>query len=333
MAKYDLGIDLGTATFVVYSRTEGIFIEEPSVVAIDKKKGQIIAIGHEAKEMLGKTPDEIEIIRPVQDGVINTPEVIEDVLRYFIKKAKKGISFSKPIFVIGIPALTTDVERRAVKEAAEKVGASKAYLVLEPVAAAIGTEIDITKPNGHMVVDLGGGTTDIAVISLGGSVMRESIKVAGQAMDNEIIKYIKKQYRFSIGEATAEQLKKEIGKAYSMEENLELEITGQNIKTGLPSSLIINSDDVFKAIKSVLGEIISKIKNVLEKTPPELAADVMKNGIILAGGASKIRGLDKLIFEKTGVKTRVTDEPHLTVAKGTGILLDNIELLNRVSVD
>ncbi|MDN5342455.1 MULTISPECIES: rod shape-determining protein [Oceanotoga] len=333
MAKHDLGIDLGTATFVVYQRGVGIIIEEPSVVAIDAKKKKIIAIGTQAKEMIGKTPEQIKIIRPVQDGVITNPEVIEEVLRYFLKNAKKGLSFSKPKLIIGIPALTTDVERRAVKEAAERVGASQVFLVSEPLAAAIGSEIDITKPNGHMVIDIGGGTTDIAVISLGGTVESESIKVAGEAMDDEIVKYIKKSYRFSIGTSTAERIKKEIAKAYKDEETIEIEVKGQDIKTGLPSSIKINSDDIFEAIKPVLNEIIIKAKNVLEKTPPELAADVMNNGIILVGGVSRIRGLDKLLKEKTGVNTIVTEDPHLTCAKGTGILLEDIELLSSVHVE
>ncbi|HOO74504.1 MAG TPA: rod shape-determining protein [Tepiditoga sp.] len=333
MAKHDLGIDLGTATFVVYKKGEGIILEEPSVVAVNKKKNKIIAIGQEAKEMLGKTPGEIEIIRPVQDGVINAPDIIEEVLRYFVKNAKTGISFSKPTLVIGIPALTTDVERRAVKEAAEKVGASEVFLVVEPVAAAIGSEIDITKPNGNMVVDIGGGTTDIAVISLGGTVLSESIKVAGQAMDSEIIKYIKKKFRFSVGEATAEMLKKEIGKVHPAEEEKEMMIKGQNIKTGLPDQLKMTSTDVQKAVEPVISEIISKVKIVLEKTPPELAADIMNNGIILAGGAAKIRGFEKILTEKTGVETKILETPDLTVAKGTGILLDNRELLIRVAVE
>lgn len=333
MSRHDLGIDLGTATFVVYQRGVGIIIEEPSVVAVDKKKKKIIAIGTEAKNMVGKTPDQIQVIRPVQDGVITNPMIIEEVLRFFFKKAKKGMSFSKPKLIIGIPALTTDVERRAVKEAAQRVGASKVYLVSEPLAAAIGSEMQITEPNGHMVVDIGGGTTDISVISLGGSVRSESIKTAGEAMDQEIVKYIKKHYRFSIGESTAERIKIQIGKAYENEEDIEVEIKGQDIKTGLPSSLKISSMDIYNAIKPVLNEIILKIKNVLEQTPPELAADVSQNGIILVGGVSRIRGLDKLITEKIGVDTSVSEDPHLSCAKGTGILLEDVELLNRVNVE
>lgn len=332
MAKHDLGIDLGTATFVVYKRSEGIIIQEPSVVAYDKKKKKIIAIGTDAKEMIGKTPEHIKIIHPIQDGVITNPEIIEEILRYFLKRAKKAVNISKPYLIIGIPALTTDVERRAVREAAERVGASRVYLISEPLAAAIGSEIDILKPDGHMIVDIGGGTTDIAVISLGGSVISLSIKIAGEAMDQEIIKYVKKTFRFSIGEATAERTKIEIGKAHIDEENIELVIKGQDIKTGLPANITINSDDIYRAIKPVLTEIILKIRNVLEKTPPELAADIMKNGINLVGGVSQIRGIDKLIEEKTQVHTFIIEDSSLTVAKGTGILLENIELLNRVQL-
>jgi rod shape-determining protein MreB len=333
MAKHDLGIDLGTATFVVYKRGEGIIIQEPSMVAINKRKGQILAIGAAAKEMIGKTPEEISIVKPIQDGVISDPDVIEEVLRYFIKKAKETFALSKPNLVIGIPALTTDVERRAVVDAAERVGAARADLVIEPLAAAIGSGIDIVKPDGNMIIDMGGGTTDIVVISLGGIVVSDSIKLAGQAMDAEIIKYVKRVYRFLIGESTAEQIKIKIGKAYEKEENIEMEVKGQDLKTGLPSSIKLNSEDVFKAIKEILDELISHIRMVLEKTPPELASDILKNGIILTGGTALTRGIDKFIEEKTCVKTRITDEPHLTVAKGTGILLDDIELLSRVSVD
>ncbi len=323
MAKSDLGIDLGTATFVVYQRGQGIILEEPSVVAVDKSKKKMLAIGKEAKDMVGKTPSQIQIIRPVQDGVITDPSIIEEVLRYFVKKAKsKGFNMYKPRLIIGIPALTTDVERRAVKEAGSRIGASKVFLISEPLAAAIGSGIDITEPNGHMVIDIGGGTTDLAILSLGGCVISETIKVAGEAMD-----------QFLIGETTAERLKIDIGKAFSQEENLEMEVKGQNIKTGLPSNLKLTSDDIFYAIKPILNEIINKIKNILEKTPPELAADIMQNGLIVVGGVARLRGLDKLISEQTGVRTYIPEDPHLTCAKGTGILLEDIELLNKVQVN
>lgn len=334
MAKSDLGIDLGTATFVVYQRGQGIILEEPSVVAVDKSKKKMLAIGKEAKDMVGKTPSQIQIIRPVQDGVITDPSIIEEVLRYFVKKAKsKGFNMYKPRLIIGIPALTTDVERRAVKEAGSRIGASKVFLISEPLAAAIGSGIDITEPNGHMVIDIGGGTTDLAILSLGGCVISETIKVAGEAMDQEIIKYTKRRYKFLIGETTAERLKIDIGKAFSQEENLEMEVKGQNIKTGLPSNLKLTSDDIFYAIKPILNEIINKIKNILEKTPPELAADIMQNGLIVVGGVARLRGLDKLISEQTGVRTYIPEDPHLVCAKGTGILLEDIELLNKVQVN
>jgi rod shape-determining protein MreB len=334
MAKSDLGIDLGTATFVVYQRGKGIILEEPSVVAIDKDKKSILAIGHEAKNMVGKTPTQIQIVRPVQDGVITDPKIIEEVLRFFIQKAKSGgFSMYKPRLIIGIPALTTDVERRAVKEAGSRIGASKVFLISEPLAAAIGSEINITEPDGHMVIDIGGGTTDLAVLSLGGCVISETIKIAGEAMDEEIMKYVKRRYKFLIGEATSERLKIDIGKAHSHEENLDMEVKGQNIKTGLPSTLKLTSDDIYYAIKPILNEIINKIKNILEKTPPELAADIMNNGLIVVGGGARLRGLAKLISEQTGVRTYIPEEPHLTCARGTGILLEDVELLNKVQVN
>ncbi|AEX85761.1 rod shape-determining protein MreB [Marinitoga sp. 1135] len=332
MAKHDLGIDLGTATFIVYKKNEGVIINEPSVVAVDKLTNTITGFGSEVKAMVGKTPYGIEIIRPMQDGVIAYPSLIEQLLRYFIKQAKTGFFPSKPNLVIGIPARTTDVERRAVKDAAEKVGANKAYLVLEPIIAAIGIGLDITKPNGHLIVDIGGGTTDIAVISLSGSVVSESIKFAGEIMDQEIIKYVKRKYKFLIGESTAEYLKKEIGKAHRDIETLELEVRGQDLATGMPSSRVINSDDIYEAIEDVLNDIIQKTKNVLEITPPELSADILKNGIYLAGGVAKLRGLAQLFEEKTGVTTNVAEEPQLCVARGAGILLENPELLSKVAV-
>ncbi|MBM7560121.1 rod shape-determining protein [Marinitoga litoralis] len=332
MAKHDLGIDLGTATFIVYKKNEGIIINEPSVVALNRLTNEIVAFGNEAKDMVGKTPYGIEIVHPMKDGVIAYPSIIEQLLRHFIKQAKTGFLPAKPNLVIGIPARTTDVERRAVKDAAEKVGANKAFLVLEPIIAAIGIGLDITKPNGHLIVDLGGGTTDIAVISLGGSVLSESIKLAGESMDQEIIKHIKRKYKFLIGEATAEYLKKEIGKAYEEIENLELEVRGQDIATGMPSSRVINSEDIFEAIHGVLDEIILKTKAVLENTPPELSADILKNGIYLAGGTANLRGLDRLFEEKTGVKTTIAENPQMCVAQGAGILLDNPQLLSKVAV-
>lgn len=332
MAKHDLGIDLGTATFIVYKKGEGIIVNEPSVVAVDNLTNTVTAFGNEAKAMVGKTPHGVEIVRPMQDGVIAYPSLIEQLLRYFIKEAKKGFLPSKPNLVIGIPARTTDVERRAVKDAAERVGANKAFLVLEPIIAAIGIGLDITKPNGHLIVDIGGGTTDIAVISLSGSVISESIKLAGEAMDVEIIKYIKRKYKFLIGEATAEFLKKEIGKAHRDIETLELEVRGQDIATGMPSSITVTSDDIYEAIEGVLDEIIQKTKNVLENTPPELSADILKNGIYLVGGMANLRGLAQLFEEKTGVKTEVAENPQLCVAQGAGILLDNPDLLSKVAV-
>ena len=333
MGKNDLGIDLGTATFVVYKKGEGIVINEPSVVAINKLTGELIAFGFEAKKMEGKTPVGTEIVKPMRDGVIVYPDLIEQVLKHFVVRTKsKSLFSSKPQMVIGIPARTTDVERRAVKEAAEDVGASMVHLVIEPLAAAIGADLDILEANGHMIVDIGGGTTDIAILSLGGTVISESMRVAGEAMDKEIVRYIKRKYRFLIGEATAENLKNTIGLADPSGEVLEAEIRGQDMVNGLPSSKIINSLDIHEAIKPVLDEITQKIKQILESSPPELAADILKNGIVLTGGVARLRGLDMLIEKETGVKTVVAQNPELCVALGTGKLLENTELLQRVEV-
>ncbi len=330
MGKNDLGIDLGTANFIVYQSGKGIVLNEPSVVAVSKKTNKILAIGHEAKEMLGKTPEQIEAIKPMKDGVIAEYTIILEVLKYFQKKFIKN-PFLKVNMVIGVPTKTTSVEQRAVFDAALRAGAKRVHVVTEPVAAAIGVGIDVTKPVGNMIVDIGGGTTDIAVISLGGTVTGDSIKIAGNAIDEAILKGVRRNFGLVIGEPTAEEIKIKIGKAHPDVEDLELEIRGRDAVTGLPRTEILNSTDVYKMIKPVIDNIISRIKFVLEKTPPELAADISTNGMVVTGGGALLRGIDKAITDETGIKCIIADEPLMSVAKGTGILLENEELLELVA--
>lgn len=331
MKKGDLGIDLGTATFLVYQKGKGVVIYEPSYVAISRKTGKIIAIGQQAKEMIGKTPQEILAVKPMKDGVIAEYTVIEEVMRSFIKRTRPSFGFFKPNMVIGVPTKITNVEHRAVVEAAMNAGAGKVYVVKEPIAAAIGAGIDVTKPQGNMIVDIGGGTTDIAVISLGGVVVGESLRIAGDAMNEAIIKYVRKQFQMYIGESTAEEVKIRIGKAHPDEEDLEMDVKGRDVVTGLPKKVTLNSDDVMQALKDILRTLIIGIHSVLERTPPELAADIMGEGVYLVGGGSKLRGLDKLITEETGIKTILISEPEYSVVRGTGELLDNDELLSVVA--
>lgn len=332
MGKNDLGIDLGTANFIVYQQGKGIVLNEPSVVAIEKKTSRILAIGLEAKDMLGKTPeDKILAVKPMRDGVIADYTIISEVLKYFMKKLNKGLFF-KCNMVIGIPTKTTSVEQRAVYDAALKAGAKRVHIVLEPTAAAIGIGLDVMKPIGNMVIDIGGGTTDIAVISLGGIVVGDSIKLAGNALDDAIVKGVRRTFGLIIGEPTAEEIKIKVGKVHPEVEDLELEIKGRDAVTGLPRTEVVNSTDVYKMLKPVIENIISRVKLVLEKTPPELSADIVQHGIVLTGGGALLRGIDKAIQEEIGVPCKVADEPLLCVARGTGKLLEDEELLKHVAV-
>ncbi|QTA38669.1 rod shape-determining protein [Thermosipho ferrireducens] len=332
MGKNDLGIDLGTANFIVYQKGKGIVLYEPSVVAISKNTDKIIAIGEEAKKMLGKTPeDNILAVRPMKDGVIADYTIISEVLKLFIRRVTKGFFF-KPDIVIGIPAKTTTVEKRAVFDAAINAGAKKVFVVSEPLAAAIGAGIDVTQPEGNMVIDIGGGTTDIAVISLGGIVVGDSIKLAGNAMDEIIIKSVRKLLGLVIGESTAEEVKIRIGKAHEEVEDFEMTIKGRDAVTGLPRTDVINSQGVYKMLRPIIDNLIARIKVVLEKTPPELSADIMEKGIVLTGGGALLRGIDKAIYEEIGVPCRIAEDPLTCVARGTGILLDDEELLKEVAI-
>ncbi|WP_448535215.1 rod shape-determining protein MreB [Pseudothermotoga sp.] len=332
MPKGDLGIDLGTASFIVYQRGKGIVIFEPSVVAISEKTGEIVAIGEEAKKMLGRTPESFKAVKPMKDGVIADYKVIEAVIKEFINRTVKKTLFFKPELVIGIPTKATSVERRAVFEAALNAGARQVHVITEPIAAAIGAGIDVMKSQGSMIVDIGGGTTDIAVISLGGVVVGDSIKLAGNAMDEAIVRFVRRKHGLVIGEPTAEQVKIKIGKVHPSLESYEMEIKGRDAVTGLPRTDLITSEDVMETLKPLVETLIARIKMVLEKTPPELAADIIERGIVLTGGGALLRGLDMLMSEELGVRTIVAEDPITCVARGTGILLEDPNLLKAVAV-
>lgn len=325
--RADLGIDLGTASVLVFVKGKGIVIQEPSVVAIDRNTRSFLAVGEEAKKMLGRTPGNIVAIRPLSDGVISDYQITERMLKFFIKKAV-GNSFMRPRIVICVPSGVTEVEKRAVVEASTNAGAIKTSLIEEPIAAAIGAGIDITEANGNMVIDIGGGTTDVAVIALGGIVVSRSIKTAGDECNEAIVKYIRKKYNMMIGDVSAESLKVEIGCAYPLEEPMKMEIRGRNLLTGLPRIVEVGSDDIFEALKDPVQEIVDAVHSVLERTPPELSSDISNKGIYLTGGGALLRGLDTLITEKTGIRTIVAEDPVGCVAKGTGKSLEWLKTMD-----
>ena len=327
-----LGIDLGTANTLVFLPSRGIVLNEPSVVAVSEQDNQILAVGIEAKEMIGKTPDSIIAYRPMRDGVIADYRVTEAMLRYFINKALGSWNIWKPDVMISVPAGVTSTERRAVVEAAIKAGARNAYVVKEPILAAIGAGISIQEPNGHMIVDIGGGTTDVAVISLGGIVACTSIKCAGNRIDLAIADYIKKTYNLAIGDKTAEDMKINIGSAVTMDDELSMTIKGRDFLTGLPKSVEIKTNEVVKAISKELRDMIKAIKDVLQETPPELASDIIDNGIIMTGGSSQLRNLPELVYRRTGVKAKLADDPLYCVAKGTGIALDHLNTYKKTII-
>ena len=326
--RSDVGIDLGTASVLVYIKGKGIVLKEPSVVAIDQYTNKFLAVGEEARRMLGRTPGNIVAIRPLKDGVISDYSITERMLKYFIQKAL-GRMWFKPRIIICVPSGITEVEKRAVMEASNEAGASKTYLIEEPIAAAIGAGLDITQPNGNMVVDIGGGTSDVAVISLGGIVVSKSIKTAGDECDEAIIKYIRKKCNMMIGERSAEQLKMEVGCAFPYEEEKIMEVKGRNLLTGLPLNVEVSSEDMLEALHEPVNEIVEAVHEVLEKTPPELASDISSSGIYLAGGGAMLYGLDKLIEKRTGIATRLADNPVECVAIGTGKSLDSIDVLEK----
>ena len=323
----DIGIDLGTATVIAYVKGKGIVLREPSVVAVDNNTGEVVAVGEEARRMLGRTPGNIVATRPLREGVISDYTVTEKMLKYFINKVG-GKTLFAPRIMICIPSRVTEVEKKAVIDAATNAGARKVYLIEEPIAAAIGAGIDISKPCGNMVVDIGGGTTDIAVISLGGSVVSTSLKVAGDKFDEYIIKYIKKKHNIAIGERTAEDLKVNVGCVYPKIQDVEMDVRGRDLTQGLPTTVTIHSSEMLEALQEPALMIVDAVHSVLERTPPELAADISDKGIYMTGGGCLIDGLDKLLQEKTGINVMIAQDTVSCVALGTGKALDNLDSLD-----
>ena len=329
MFGQDIGIDLGTATVIAYIKGKGIVLREPSVVAVNNITGEVLAVGHEARRMLGRTPGNIVATRPLRDGVISDYTVTEKMLKYFIGKIGGRFLFA-PRIMICIPSQITEVEKKAVIDAASNAGARKVYLIEEPIAAAIGAGLDISKPCGNMIVDIGGGTTDIAVISLGGAVVSSSIKVAGDKFDEYIVKYIKKRHNVMIGERTAEELKQQIGCVFPKIQDMEMDVRGRDLITGLPKTITIYSSEMMEALEEPAMLIVDAVHSVLEKTPPELAADISDKGIYMTGGGCLIDGLDRLLQEKTGINVMIAEDAISCVAKGTGKALDNLDSIDRM---
>lgn len=329
----DIGIDLGTASVLVYVKGKGIVIREPSVVAIDKNTDKILKFGREAQMMLGRTPGNITAVRPLRDGVISQYEITFRMIQHFIKRACGGSVIFKPRVIICVPSGITEVEERSVVDAATQAGAKRTYLIEEPVAAAIGAGIDISAPNGHMVVDIGGGTTDIAVLSLGGVVVSESIKVAGDKFDEAIIRYVRRKHNVLIGERTAEEIKIRIGSAWPREEPRWIDVKGRCLVQGLPRVVRVTSQEIPDALEEPITAVIEAVCSVIERTPPELIGDILSNGIVMTGGGSLLYGLDRLIAYATGIRTRVADHPIQCVAIGTGKSLDNISHIPEGSIN
>ena len=330
MARADIGIDLGTANVLVYVDGKGIVLEEPSVVAIEKNTNSVLAVGEEARKMIGRTPANIVAIRPLKDGVISDYEATEKMLKYFTERIVEKKGFGRlvmPRIMVCVPTGVTDVEKKAVREATIEAGAREVYIIEEPIAAAIGAGMDISLPNGNMVIDIGGGTTDIAVISLGGAVVSDSIKIGGDKFDTSIAEYIKKKHNLLIGERSAEKLKIEIGTAKKDSEERTMKISGRNIIKGLPETIEISSVEIADALEDCIKQIIAVTRGVLEKTPPELAADISTSGIVMTGGGALLRNLNKRIEESTGINVIVADEPLSCVARGTGASLSTLDLL------
>ena len=331
----DIGIDLGTANTLVYVKGSGIVINEPSVVAVNKKTGQILAIGKEAKRMVGKTPSYIVATRPLVDGVVSDFEITEQMLKYFIEKIHRGsfTLFPRPRVVVGIPSDVTEVEKRAVIEATINAGAKEAYLIEEPMAAAIGARLPVQDAAGNMIVDIGGGTTDIAIISLGGIVVSRNLRIAGDEMNEDIVRYCRDEFNLLIGEKTAEDVKIAVGNACHQEKKMKISVRGRDLVSGLPKEVFLDNEQVREALSRSIRIIINNIKTAIEETPPELVSDIMQKGIILAGGGSLIRGLDKLVASQTEMPVRMMEDPLTAVVRGTGIVLEDIESLREVLVD
>src|SRR5262252_1199691 len=329
----DLAIDLGTANTLVYAKGRGIVVSEPSIVAINKVTNNVEAVGKDAKDMLGRTPGNIVAIRPMRDGVIANFEVTEKMLQHFIRKAHNGKSWVRPRVVIGIPSEITQVERRAVEDSAYRAKASEVYLVEEAMAAAIGAGLPITEPHGNMVVDIGGGTTDIAVISLAGIVYSRSVRMAGNQMDEAVMTYLKRKYNLLIGERTGEQIKMQLGSAYPLDKPLSMEVKGRNLIEGVPKTITIDDSEIREALSECIATIINAIRVALERTPPELSADISDRGIVLTGGGALLKNLDKRIREETGLPVSIADDPLASVVLGTGKMLSDFKLLRQVCID
>lgn len=328
----DLGIDLGTASVLVYVKGKGIVLKEPSVISIDKNTGEILAVGEEARSMLGRTPGNIVAKMPLSGGVISDYEITEKMLKYFLNKAVGKRMFGKPRVVICVPSGVTEVEKRAVLDAAAEAGAGRIFLIEEPIAAAIGAGLDISKARGNMVVDVGGGTTDVAVISLGGAVLSETIRIAGNDFDEAIIKYMRKKYNLLIGDRTAEQMKINIGSAYPRKEQVYMDITGRNLVSGLPKTVRVSSDEMIEALEEPLEAIIDCVHSVLERTPPELASDVSEHGICLTGGGALLYAFDKLLQERTKIAVYLAEDAISCVALGTGRVLESLDEFTKTFV-
>ena len=329
----DLAIDLGTANTLVFAEGRGIVVREPSIVAINKITNKVEAVGSAAKEMLGRTPGNIVAIRPMKDGVIADFEVTERMLDYFIKKAHGRSLFVRPKIVISVPSDITQVEKRAVKDSALQAGASEVFIIEQAMAAAIGAGLPITEPTGNMIVDIGGGTTDVAVVSLAGIVYSKSVRVASNEMDEAIIQYIKRKYNLLIGERTAEQIKIEIGSAYPLDEPLTMEIKGRDLVEGVPKTLSLTDAEVRESLAETVGIIVDAVRVALERTPPELSADIMDKGIVLTGGGAMLKNLDRRLREETGLPISLAEEPLSSVALGTGAMLADVDLLRKISID
>ncbi|HET8798885.1 MAG TPA: rod shape-determining protein [Thermoanaerobaculia bacterium] len=333
MFSNDLAIDLGTANTLVYAKNKGIVVREPSIVAVNKINNNVEAVGKEAKEMLGRTPGNIVAIRPMKDGVIADFEVTEKMIKYFIEKAHGRRFLVKPRIVISVPSEITQVEKRAVKDSALRAGATEVYLIEQAMAAAIGAGLPITDPTGNMIVDIGGGTTDVAVISLAGIVYSRSVRVAGNEMDDAIIQYIKRKYNLLIGERTAEQVKMEIGSAFPLDEEMTMEIKGRDLVEGVPKTLVVSDEEIREALSETVATIVEAVRVALERTPPELSADIMDKGIIIAGGGSMLKNLDKRLREETGLPVTLAEDPLACVALGTGQMLTDFNLLRKISIE
>lgn len=328
----DVGIDLGTANTLIYVKGKGIVLNEPSVVAVNKQSKRVIAVGLEAKKMLGRTPGEIEAIRPLKDGVIADFEIADEMLREFIRKVQKRRFLVRPRIIVCVPSGITEVEKRAVRDSAERVGARSVFLVAEPIAAAVGVGLPVAEPSGNMVIDVGGGTTEIAVIALSGIVSSTSIRVAGDEMDEAVVQYVRKTYNLLIGDQTAEVIKMQTGSAFPLEKEMEIEVKGRDLLTGIPKTLILNSVEIRDALKESVGAIVDAVKLALENTPPELAADIVDRGIVMSGGGALLRGLDALIREETNLLVNVVEDPLTCVVRGTGKILDDMAAYENVLI-